>query len=119
MPTGSRPYSLAVLVWLAPSYLRELCRSLSLFLRRPSYPGVFCSGEFGGPILLLYDNADPFLFCGWFNSLEWTSNRFKAPPKRCLFSIPPPSQDCSFPLAWPGPGALLSRYFEGHYINFD
>jgi len=30
--------------------------------------------------------------------LEWTSNRSKASPKRCLLSIPPPSQDCFFPL---------------------
>src|SRR6218665_903270 len=42
--------------------------------------------------------TEPFLFCGWSNYLEWTPNRSKAPPKRCLFSIPPPSQDCSFPL---------------------
>jgi len=35
-------------------------------------------------------------------NLEWTSNRSKAPPKRCLFSIPPPSQDSSFPLGLVG-----------------
>ena len=33
--------------------------------------------------------ANPFLFCGWSNNLDWTSNRSKAPPKRCLFSRPP------------------------------
>src|SRR6218665_4126757 len=43
-------------------------------------------------------NADTFLFGGWSINLEWTSNRSKSPPKCCLFSIPPPSQDCSFPL---------------------
>ena len=26
------------------------------------------------------------------------TSRSKAPSKRCLFSIPPPSKDCSFPL---------------------
>jgi len=45
----------------------------------------------------LSENADTFLFGGWSNNLEWTSNRSKAPPKWCLFSIPPPSQDYSFP----------------------
>src|SRR6218665_489921 len=53
---------------------------------------------FGGPIRPLCDNADPFIFCGWPKNLEWTFSRSKAPPKRCLFSIPPPSKDCSFPL---------------------
>src|SRR6218665_3923926 len=69
----------------------------------------------------LCDNADPFIFCGWSKNLqEWTSSRSKAPPKRCLqwFSIPPPSQDCSFPLAWPGSGAPLSRYLEGALYTF-
>src|SRR6218665_1586777 len=45
----------------------------------------------------LSENADTYLFGGWSNNLEWTSNRSKAPPKWCLFSIPPPSQDYSFP----------------------
>src|SRR6218665_236425 len=56
-----------------------------------------------------------FLFCGWSNNLEWTSNRSKAPPKRCLFSILPPSQDCSFPL---GLGAPLSTDLEGALYKF-
>ena len=32
------------------------------------------------------------------SNVEWTSSRSKAPHKRCLFSIPPPSKDCPFPL---------------------
>src|SRR6218665_2131168 len=50
------------------------------------------------PFAPLCDNADSFIFCGWSKNREWTSSRSKVPPKRCLFSIPPPSQDCSFPL---------------------
>src|SRR6218665_1812182 len=43
-------------------------------------------------------NANRFFFCGWSSNVEWTSNRSKTSPKRCLFSIPPPSQDFYFPL---------------------
>ena len=62
-------------------------------------------------------NADTFLFGGWSNNLEWTSNRSKAPPKWCLFSIPPPSQDCSFPLGL-GSGVPLSRDLEVALYKF-
>src|SRR6218665_1411020 len=62
---------------------------------RDSRTTAVCSGdEFFWHVY----NADPFIFCGWSNNLEWTSSRSKVLPKRCLFSIPPPSQDCSFPL---------------------
>src|SRR6218665_3655605 len=54
--------------------------------------------QYGGPIHPLCDNANLFIFCGWSKNLEWTSSRSKAPSKRCLFSIPPPSKDCSLPL---------------------
>src|SRR6218665_2991375 len=55
-----------------------------------------------------------FIICYKYRS----SNRSKASPKWCLFSIPPPSQDCSFPL-----GLGRERYrigiLKGCYINFD
>src|SRR6218665_2196803 len=87
----------AVLAWLgALLSVRALPPSLLMF--RPSYTPVLCSQKFGGPIRPLCGNADPFIFCGWSNNLEWTSSRSKAPSKRCLFSIPPASKDCSFPL---------------------
>src|SRR6218665_1712829 len=91
-------YRIASLVWRclsgwAPSYLPS-----SLLMFRPSYTPVLCSRKFGGPIRPLCDNADRFIFCGWSKNLEWTSSRSKAPPKRCLFSIPPPPKHCSFPL---------------------
>ena len=59
--------------------------------------------------------TEPFLFCGWSNYLEWTPNRSKAPPKWCLFSIPPPSQDCSFPLGM-GRERLWVGILKGRYI---
>src|SRR6218665_3433367 len=34
----------------------------------------------------------------WLAQKPGMDFRSKAPPKRCLFSIPPPSKDCSFPL---------------------
>src|SRR6218665_3029082 len=48
-------------------------------------------------------------FCGWWKNLEWTYSRSMdlrwnwkqalfGRFKRCLFPIPPPSKDCSFPL---------------------
>ena len=46
------------------------------------------------------------------------SSRSKAPPKRCLFSIPPPSKDCSFPLGL-GRERLWVGILKGRYINFD
>ena len=63
----------------------------------------------------------------WFNviqhytvhCMEWTSSRSKLPSKRCLFSIQPPSLDCSFPLDL---GAPLKRDLEGAgsiYILID
>src|SRR6218665_2752653 len=96
-----RVLGVAVLVWLgALISVRALPSSLLMF--RPSYTPVFCSRTFGGPIRPLCDNADPFIFCGWSKNLEWTSSRSKAPSKRCLFSIPPPTKDCSFPLGLGG-----------------
>src|SRR6218665_3582585 len=40
----------------------------------------------------------PVHFLWLTQNLEWTSSRYKAPPKWCLFSIPPPSKYCSFSL---------------------
>src|SRR6218665_1191894 len=57
-----------------------------------------------------------FIFCGWSKNLEWSSSRSDAPRKQCLFSIPPPSQDCFS--AWPGSGLPLSRYLEGALYKF-
>src|SRR6218665_528088 len=53
-----------------------------------------------------------FSVVGPCSNLEWNSNRSKpkAPPKRCLFSIPAPSQDCSFPLG------LWVDFLKGRYI---
>jgi len=48
------------------------------------------------PIELDNQAQNLHFFCGWSNNLEWTFNKSHAPPKRCVFSIPPPSQDCSF-----------------------
>src|SRR6218665_2645064 len=62
------------------------------------YTAVLCPWRFGGPIRLLCNNAEPFFFCGWSNNLKWASLRSIAHSKRCLFSIPPASEDCSFPL---------------------
>src|SRR6218665_4160718 len=56
--------------------------------------------------------------CGWSKNLEWTSSRSKAPSKRCLFSIPPPSKDCSLPLCL-GLERLRVGILKGRYINFD
>src|SRR6218665_3369878 len=101
MPTAHLSQDLvlgvAMLVWLGA--LRS-ARALppSLIMCRPSHTPVLCSRQFGGPIRPLCDNADPFIFYGWSKNLEWTSRRSKASSKRCLFSIPPPSKDCSFPL---------------------
>src|SRR6218665_1155796 len=64
----------------------------------------------------LCDHADSFIFCGWSKNLEWTSCRSKAPPKRFLVPIPPPSQH--FFSAWPGSGAPLSMYLEGALYKF-
>jgi len=102
----------------ALSYLREFCSWPSLFFCRPSYTVVLCSRLFGGPIRPLCDNADPLFFCGWSNNLEWTSNRSQASPKWCLFSITPPSQDCSFPLGL-GRERLWVWILKGSCINFD
>jgi len=52
------------------------------------------------------------------NHLCFTSYWFKAPPKRCLFSIPPPSQDCSY-LFGLGRERLWVGILKGCYINFD
>ena len=51
-------------------------------------------------------------------NVEWASSGSKAPPKRCLFSIPPPSKDCSFPLGL-GRERLWVGILKGRYINFD
>jgi len=83
------------------SYLRELCRPLSS-----------CAGH--RPLRSsLHDNlVVPFARSATLQThsfsvvgpttWKWTSNRSKAPPKQCLFSIPPPSQVCLFCLAWIG-----------------
>src|SRR6218665_906778 len=90
-----------MLVWLG-ALLSARALPPSLFLCRPSYTPVLCPRKFCGPFRPLCDNADTFFFCDWSSNLEWTSTRLKAPLKRCLVSIPPPSQDCSFHLAWVG-----------------
>jgi|SRR6218665_2079469 len=46
-------------------------------------------------------------------------NRYKALPKRCLFSTPPPSQDCSFLLGLGRERLCVGTLHEGRYINFD
>src|SRR6218665_4007630 len=94
-------YRIASLVWgclsgWASSYLRELCRPLSscaghLTLRSSAHGNLVVPFA---PSATMHTRS----FCGWPQNLEWTSSRSKAPPKRCLFSIPPPSEDCSFPL---------------------
>ena len=61
-------------------------------------------------------NADPFFFCGRSSNVEWTYKRSKAPPKWCPFSIPPPSQDCSFPLGL-GQERFWVGILKGRYIN--
>jgi len=60
----------------------------------------------------------PIPFSGWSSNVEWTCNRSKPPPKWCLFSIPPPSQDCSFPLGL-GRERFWVGVLKGCYINFD
>src|SRR6218665_1790017 len=95
-------YRIASLVWRclsswAPSYLRELCRPLS------SCAGLrtLRSSAHGNSVV-------PFARSATMQNRSLsvigptTWNRFpldKAPPKRCLFSVPPPSEDCSFPLS--------------------
>src|SRR6218665_1602478 len=54
-------------------------------------------------------NVDTFFFCRW-------SNRSKAPPKLCLYLIPPPSQDF-FPLDL-GRERLRVGILKGRYANF-
>src|SRR6218665_3559586 len=92
-----RVLGVAVLVRLG-ALLSARALPSSLLMFRPSCTPILCSRQFGGPIRPLCDNANLFIFCGWSKNLEWTSSRSKAPSKRCLFSIPPPSKDCSFPL---------------------
>src|SRR6218665_2721046 len=95
-------YRIASLVWRglsgwAPSYLRELCRPLSSCAgRRKLWPSAH--GNLVVPFARSATMQTRSFFCGWSKNLEWTSSRSKAPSKRCLFSIPPPSLDCSFPL---------------------
>ena len=60
----------------------------------------------------------PVQFLWLVKHLEWTSSRSKAPSKQCLFSIPPPSKDCSFPLGL-GWERLWVGILKGRYINFD
>jgi len=67
---------------------------------------------------VIWWSHSPVFFSGWFNNLEWTSNRAKTPPKWCLFSIPPSSQDCSFPLDL-GRERLWVGILKKPYINFD
>jgi len=67
-------------------------------LCRPLYATVLCQGtnfviSFAHSVTMQTRS-----FSVVSNNLEWTSTRSKAPPKCYLFSIPPPSQDCSFPL---------------------
>ena len=60
----------------------------------------------------------PVLFLWLVQHMVWPSNRSKAPPKRSLFTIPPLSQDCSFPLGL-GWERLWVGIVKGCYINFD
>src|SRR6218665_1041427 len=95
-------YRIASLVWRclsgwAPSHLRELCCPLSSCADRRTLRSSALS-NLVVPFARFCDNAVWFIFCGWSNNLECSFLRSKAPPKRCLFSIPPPSQDCSFSL---------------------
>src|SRR6218665_2618505 len=91
-------YRIASLVWWclsgwAPSYLRELCRSLSSCSGRHA----FWSSPHGNLVVpfacSVTMQTHSFSVVGPKN---W--NGLPVDPKRCLFSIPPPSKDCSFPL---------------------
>src|SRR6218665_2092445 len=96
-------YRIASLVWRylsgwAPSYLRELCRPLSSCSGRRALR----SSAHGNLVVPFARSATmqtrSFSVVGpkTWNGLP--SSRSKAPSKRCLFSIPPHSKDCSFPL---------------------
>ena len=54
----------------------------------------------------------------WLENLEWASSRSKAPPKRCLFLIAPPSRDCSFPLGLGRERLWVGTYLEGALYKF-
>ena len=99
---------MASLVWRClscwvPSYLRELCRPLSL-----------CTGHCTLRSSALGNLVVPFVRSATMQTRSFSS-RSKAPPKWCLFSFPPPSQDFS---AWPWSWAPLSRYLEGVLYKF-
>jgi len=59
----------------------------------------------------------PVLFL-WLVQQREMDFQSKASPKRCLFSIPPLSQDCSFPLDL-GRERFWVGIWKGRYINFD
>ena len=107
----------AVLIWLG-ALLSARALPPSLFWCRRRTLRLSVHGNFGYPICPLCCNADPFFFCGWSSNMEWTSNRSKAPPKWCLFSIPPPSRDSSFSLSL-GWERCWVGILKGRYINFD
>src|SRR6218665_2492365 len=93
-----RVLSVAVLVWLGV-FLSALALPPSLFLSKPSYTAV------QGNLVV------PFA-----RSATVQSVRSKAPPKWCLFSIPPPSQDVLS--AWPGSEESPRSDLDGALYKF-
>src|SRR6218665_445535 len=95
-------YRMASLVWRclsgwAPSYLSELSHPLSSCAgRRTLWSTAYGDLEVSFARSATMQNRSLSVI----GPTTW--NRFpidKAPPKRCLFSVPPPSEDCSFPLS--------------------
>ena len=97
--------------WVVPMYRSSSNLVSQLYclkgMRVPSGKPVIWSARYTVGALKVYQfhglqsaagdrNADQF-YCD-YHLVGSGSSRSKAPPKRCLFSIPPPSQDCSFPL---------------------
>ena len=110
-------------MWISPKY-RTLAVPVSLAQTIELFTHVFS----GVTINIIPDkeqkyrtvrlNTGHLATLSWSKDLEWTSSRSKAPPKRCLFSIPPPSKDCSFLLGL-GRERLWIGILKGRYINLD
>src|SRR6218665_951277 len=109
-------YRIASLVWRclsgwASSTLRELCCPLSSCTLRTLRSSVH------GNLAPALRQCRPILCLLLVQQPGMDSNRSKAPPKRFLFSIPPPSQDMLFS-AWPRSGAPLGMDLEGTLYKF-
>ena len=110
-------FALISYFWMFYKHCLLLVQILMLTVTSLVQAVVHC-GPLSAAIWWSHLPADPFFSCGWCYNLEWTSNRFKASRKRCLFSIPPPSQDWSFPLGL-GRDILGVGNLKGRYIHFD